>query len=357
MDAEISIIVPVYQMEKYLCKCVDSILSQVFADFELILVDDGSTDNSPVICDKYAQKDCRVRVIHRQNGGVSAARNAALDAAIGKYVVFCDADDYWKRGWLGSLHTAITGGHVDVVSANFVRVDDSGAFLSKKAREVNDFTFPEWQTKIEFLVLKVLCGTLGWEVTTRIFRGDIIRKNHLRFCESCGNFAEDLGFVLEYMLYCSTAKSIDEDGYCYVQREDSMMHKSTETIKLDSMNEISRQVGNRYFSLIEDSFKKKYPILHFLIMNCQYCKIVSTPNYPHLDAEINKIQDKTWYFRQTKNLFLCYPQLKRLLGKDFSRRMLLLSNYCLHRNWKRFQVESALYYRVVSKSLESNYCN
>ena len=88
-----SVIVPVYNVEKYLNECVDSILSQTFTDFELILVDDGATDNSGAICDEYAQRDCRVRVIHKENGGQSTARNRGVDEARGQYIIFLDSDD------------------------------------------------------------------------------------------------------------------------------------------------------------------------------------------------------------------------------------------------------------------------
>ncbi len=91
----LSVIVPVYKVEKYIHRCIDSILAQTFADFELLLVDDGSPDNCGNICDTYAEKDNRVRVIHKVNGGVSAARNSALDVAKGDYIAFCDSDDYW----------------------------------------------------------------------------------------------------------------------------------------------------------------------------------------------------------------------------------------------------------------------
>lgn len=89
----ISVIVPVYKVEAYLKPCVDSILAQTYSDFELILVDDGSPDNCPQICDEYAEKDPRIRVIHQQNGGLSAARNSGLDAAVGEYITFVDSDD------------------------------------------------------------------------------------------------------------------------------------------------------------------------------------------------------------------------------------------------------------------------
>ena len=91
---KVSIIVPIYNVEKYLSKCIESILSQTYKNIEIILVDDGSPDNSPQICDEYAKKDDRIIVIHKANGGVSSARNAGIDIATGKYIGFVDPDDY-----------------------------------------------------------------------------------------------------------------------------------------------------------------------------------------------------------------------------------------------------------------------
>ena len=103
----ISIITPVYKVEAYLSRCVDSILNQSFQDFELILVDDGSPDQSGMICDQYAAKDDRIRVIHQVNGGAAAARNTGLDAAAGEWVTFIDSDDWVHPKYLEALHNAV----------------------------------------------------------------------------------------------------------------------------------------------------------------------------------------------------------------------------------------------------------
>lgn len=120
---EISIIVPVYNVEKYLPRCIDSILAQTFTNFELILVDDGSPDNCGAICDEYAQKDSRVVVIHKENQGVSSARNRGLDVAQGKYIMFCDSDDKVDARWCELLHKAITRNPDAWVVSNLWRVD------------------------------------------------------------------------------------------------------------------------------------------------------------------------------------------------------------------------------------------
>lgn len=347
---EISVIVPVYNVEQYICRCIDSILAQTYKNFEVILIDDGSLDNCPSICDDYVRRDSRVKVLHICNGGVSRARNVALNIVSGKYITFCDSDDYWRNDWLESLYLAISEGDYDVVSANYTSVDDFGTIHKRTEFEVNDYYLKTSQDIIDFLSLKILCNALGWTVCHRIFKADIIKKNDIQFCETCGNFAEDLGFVLEYTLYCKTARGIASDGYYYVQRENSMMHTSADDVKLDSMNEISKQFGKKYFSVMENVFQKKqYPILHFLIMNNQYWKVIGTQRYPLLSIEIGKIQDQKWYIEQTKALFRCYLQLKKFWGKDYARRILLFSGYCLRGNWKRFQLECAVYYKFVGR--------
>ena len=119
---KVSVIVPIYNVEKYLNRCVDSILAQTWSDFELILIDDGSSDRSGVICDEYAQKDGRVRVIHKENGGVSSARNAGLDAAEGELVAFVDSDDWIHYQYLEILVRAIHESDADMATLGITRV-------------------------------------------------------------------------------------------------------------------------------------------------------------------------------------------------------------------------------------------
>lgn len=119
----ISVIVPVYNAEKYLARCIDSVLGQTHAELELILVDDGSTDGSGGICDAYAARDPRVRVIHKANGGVSAARNDGIEAALGEYIAFCDNDDFYAPGMLARLLEICLEGDCDIAQCLPVKGD------------------------------------------------------------------------------------------------------------------------------------------------------------------------------------------------------------------------------------------
>lgn len=123
---QISVIVPVYKVEKYIRKCVESILAQTFTDFELWLVDDGSPDNCGNICDEYAQKDARVKVIHKENGGLSDARNTALDVMNGKYVFFVDSDDWISKDALEIMHSALERTGAKVATGNIVSKYEDG---------------------------------------------------------------------------------------------------------------------------------------------------------------------------------------------------------------------------------------
>lgn len=115
----ISIIVPIYNVEKYLPKCIESIINQTYTDLEILLIDDGSTDNSGLICDKYASIDNRIRVIHKKNGGLSDARNVGLDICKGKYISFIDSDDYIELTMYEKMIKIMINQKVDIVSCNY----------------------------------------------------------------------------------------------------------------------------------------------------------------------------------------------------------------------------------------------
>ena len=154
----ISVVVPVYKVEKYLCRCVDSILAQTFTDFELILVDDGSPDNSGAMCDDYAAKDSRVRVIHKENGGLSDARNAGIEAAKGECLFFIDSDDMIHTDTLRILYESLTQGDAQISVGGFerfqgdtpergqdVKWDNSKNVISSE--EAMDMIFEPWKHK------------------------------------------------------------------------------------------------------------------------------------------------------------------------------------------------------------------
>lgn len=188
---EISIIVPVYNVEKYIRRCLDSLLGQTFEDIEILLIDDGSKDSSGDICDEYAACDGRFRTIHKQNGGVSSARNAGLDNAVGKYIMFCDPDDYVEPTWCEKLYNAAeeNGGFFACCGYNEIRIRNN---TSRSVVAYSESDIPQ-----EKLLMLYKNGFFG-AVWNKIFNLSIIRQNNLKF-DITISIAEDGVFLLQYL--------------------------------------------------------------------------------------------------------------------------------------------------------------
>ena len=212
----ISIIVPVYNTEKYLHRCIDSILAQTFTDFELILVDDGSRDGSGTICDEYAERDARIRVLHQKNSGVSAARNAALKIASGEYVLFCDSDDFVAANWARSLKKSMTDNPGALVVCDYTSDEKC---LSDGEESDCQGAVPK---EISFFELyKAGKSAFLWN---KIYELKTIQDNQLRFNESL-SLSEDADFNARYCAKCRQILFIAYKLYFYRKTENSAARK------------------------------------------------------------------------------------------------------------------------------------
>jgi len=214
-NTKISVIVPVYRAEPYLRQCIDSLLAQTYSDFELILVDDGSPDKSGAICDEYAQKDCRVQVIHKPNGGVSSARNTGLDAATGRFVVFADSDDYVGSGYLsGLLETFRESG----ANLKTLVISDYQPFCSKweEARSFPEpFTAELDQGTAEPQVFRDLAfGFRIFPPYCKLYSRELIETEHIRF-DTGLRTAEDFDFNLRYINHTEKILYVPNVQYYY----------------------------------------------------------------------------------------------------------------------------------------------
>jgi len=221
---QISVIVPVYNTEKYLHQCVDGILSQSFTDFELLLIDDGSTDGSGVICDAYAEKDKRVRVFHKENGGVSSARNLGLDKAKGEWIYFPDSDDITVENAFDAMMKLVSKG-VDYVMCGYEVYDEGGNCtyaISERKRQVI--------TRDEALMEMFAPSDYRYQgyLWNKLYRVSIIRDNNLRFVKGI-KFNEDRLFNVEYL--CCSEGDVEYSTapiYQYVERSNSAMSSLTQ---------------------------------------------------------------------------------------------------------------------------------
>jgi len=217
----ISIIVPVYNTEQYLPRCIDSIISQSFTDFELLLIDDGSSDESGTVCDTYSAKDNRIRVFHQENGGVSSARNLGLDNADGEWVYFVDSDDELLPDGLKVLTDNISD-EVDVVMAGYEDVDENGN-KSCQTNESRTLILSQRQSVTTLYAGYGLCYFYMGYPWMRLFRNDLIKRINLRFDTEIA-IKEDALFVMQYVCRSNgITKFTTRPVYRYFHRLDSVM--------------------------------------------------------------------------------------------------------------------------------------
>lgn len=212
---DVSIIVPIYNVEKYLRRCIDSILSQTFISFELLLIDDGSTDASGAICDEYALMDRRIHVTHQINRGVSAARNVGLDKSVGKYVCFVDSDDWVTSDYLATLMEQVQGFDV-LFFGFFLKYNDESSMSLSLRRQCAVNEIEKEQLMLSLCKNDTDYNVLGYAFD-KIFRRNLIEKYNLRFDENIC-LGEDEIFALAYCLKAQYLKVIPDVLYCYSPR-------------------------------------------------------------------------------------------------------------------------------------------
>lgn len=209
----ISIIVPVYNVEKYVSKCIRSILNQSYKDFELLLIDDGSTDSSGKICDNYSNWDRRCTVYHKKNYGVSSARNLGLQKAKGEWIVFIDSDDFIGEQYIEGLLCGLLDDTVDFVHGGFIKCTETGELLD------NGQHYDAQRGSNKMYLLNTVRGL----PFSKLFKSDIIRKYNLSFNEKI-RLGEDMIFTIEYISHINNYAFVEENNYFYTQRNNSLMH-------------------------------------------------------------------------------------------------------------------------------------
>ncbi len=236
----ISVIVPVYKVENYINRCVDSILGQSFADFELILVDDGSPDSCPAVCDMYAQNDKRVRVLHKENQGVSKARNDGVNASKGEYITFIDSDDSVHKEYLGTLYEAIvkTGAELSIVGRYVPDAEGSLEVLSYSGRQA----------------IERLC-----KLNDSRFRapwGKLVKKSILEKIPfpTDRSYAEDMAVVYRWYNEAEKVAEVERGLYYYTINDEGATYKPYGLHRLGNLKTLNEMLS--FFS--QNSFDELY---------------------------------------------------------------------------------------------------
>lgn len=267
---KISIIVPIYNVEKYIRKCIESIINQTYRNIEIILVDDGSPDNCGKICDEYAKKDSRVKVIHKKNGGLSDARNKGTEVATGEYIMYVDSDDYIELSACEELYNIINAGNVDIVCYNFKKVDELGNTIDNKniysqgnSKKIIEMTYEE------AMVDNLNRRNIRYEAGSKIYANKIVKK--IKF--PLNMLAEDFATFYKFLAEAKKIVFYDRCLYNYVQRNGSIMSKKDTKLYLDmfitekDIYYVMKKVCK------EDDSKKLLENRHFNVLLKIYVKI------------------------------------------------------------------------------------
>lgn len=278
----ISIVIPVYNVAEYLIECVQSVLNQTYTNFEILLIDDGSTDSSKELCDELTYKDPRIKAFHKKNGGLSSARNYGIDKATGEYIIFLDSDDYWIENNILSLFIKkLQTENLDVVRAEYVYVDEKSNRL---------FTPNQWEGHLN-LKEQVLSS---YEMMKYVINGKffswlfMFRKNaieNLRFDEH-RRFQEDIDFAIKTFSKNLRCGYLPVQFYAYRQREHSIM--STPRVSNLEGSFTLCDVFHEYAYKVEDKRLTPYYIYRGIMMYYWTLETVASDLYIHQYKEIEK---------------------------------------------------------------------
>lgn len=318
----ISVIVPVYKVEKYLARCVDSILAQTYRDLEVILVDDGSPDRCGEMCDAYAEKDARVRVIHKPNGGISDTRNTGIEAAEGDFISFVDSDDYIEPKMLQTLYELQQKADADIVCCGICDRYESGDFLAVSDRKIINCSGED-----------ALAYTLEGKYSAGSLCNKIIRRrilSGLRFLN--GKIYEDAFFMPGLLFAAQTVVITTEPLYNYWHRSGSITTASFEKKHMDIIEayEMTLDFVKKNCPDLEEVARFRVCWANFVVLDrlLQVENYKQYPEYQQVVAYLKKNAGfimRCRYFQKTRRIAAAalkmHAGLYRLLSKAHSKRV------------------------------------
>ena len=239
--ALISIIIPVYKVEKYLEKCIQSVINQTYENLQIILVDDGSPDNCGKICDEYAKKDHRIEVIHKSNGGLSDARNKGLEMAKGEYIGFVDSDDYIEADMYEVLYNLLKQYNADVSICNFYTVSQGKISIKNADNGINEYN------RIEILKEILLDKNIQSYAWNKLYKKELF--DEIKY--PIGKKYEDIGTTFYLLEKCNKVVVTGKSEYYYINRQDSIINNVTESTITDYIELIIQR-----YDYIEENIKE-----------------------------------------------------------------------------------------------------
>ena len=295
---KISVIVPVYNQEKFLDECVISIMNQTYKNLEIILVDDGSTDSSLEICEGYRKLDKRIKVIHKENGGLPSARNAGLDVAKGKYIMFCDSDDYFLPNSCELLLNEMNKRKADYVVGNYINSDEEGKLWDDPVfsqKEYKNFRLSINDYKKSFYIMSS-------SVCNKMFRRSFLKKWNMRFTE--GVPAEDAIFTTYCFIKSKRTYYIKDIMYVYRQRNGTSISTNNNLNYFKGISKAYKYIYNNFKDNNELGFYRYF-----------YLKTLFYIMYKYIDSTVMNEEEKElaldelqWFTRLSKKLNITYSK-------------------------------------------------
>lgn len=312
---KISIIIPVYNIEKYIEECILSILNQTYKNFELILINDGSKDKSGEICDKF-KKDSRVKIFHKKNGGVSSARNIGIENATGEYLLFVDGDDCLEKNTLEVIKDKIENNDMLIYGYKEKYVKKEYNFHMTENEKIEN----SYQT-----IQNVVSNKYGGYIFNKVFKKSIILKENLRFNTKI-HMCEDMLFVINYLKHCNNIKIVENIMYIYRMRKTSAVWQKNEkyfTI-FDAYDQIEEELKKLNISTKNLDYKRLFSLFllpknkqHIIEEKKGYNKKSMYQNIINKNQFTKSNKIKLMIVAKLKPIYFCYMFIKTNKNKRY----------------------------------------
>lgn len=323
MKDKVSVIIPVYNVEKYINRCIESVIKQTYTNLEILLIDDGSKDSSSTLCDFWEDKDNRIRVIHKTNGGLSSARNKGLDYATGEYICFVDSDDYISKKMIEIMHRAAIEEDVQVVTCGRIRV--------KKEEQILLYTLPEQRKMSGKEAIKELLvgGCIEEAAWDKLYSRKIFMNRRFPM----GEINEDIVQTIDILGECEKIVHVGEPLYYYCENQGSITKSAYSKTKM---------VAVKHLEMIESYLKNNFPDLleMFDSLQLRYCQDLLYLILDDKKTLKTYKQDYDIIYAKFKKSFSNGIKNKKIKNSDKIKAYLILFNlyFTVHRLKKKIDI-------------------
>ncbi|WP_454861524.1 glycosyltransferase family 2 protein [Peribacillus frigoritolerans] len=301
---KISVIIPLYNVEKYMKKCIDSVLNQTLVEIEVILVNDGSPDKCGDIAEEYKKNNHSIKVIHKENGGLSSARNAGIDIATGEYIAFVDSDDWIEPGMFETMYDKAKDTEADLSICNYNKIfeehiENNYLKIVEEVIDIREIGLDEYFYKYYFNYIH------GDEACNKIFKRSIIEKKSIRFEKNSEIFSEDKLFNLYFIINTEKITTTNKSFYNYLQRDGSLMNVPKPKLIKQYMNLMDKFIVYSRKNNKDKEISSLYPVILLDLLNSGiFYQLESGVNPKQLKNLINEAAKSRNYKKIMFQLFI-----------------------------------------------------